>query len=323
MKTPQIILHFFFLYVSIQAHCTCKNGTPEPDHQKFCKNSKKLFATQIDRCQKCDVGYKLSELKTCLRNECKCSNGWPVIAEKCLQHGIEACRSCQNFYHLERKEIGTSFSTSICKINQCFCENGTAEKFCYDHHTTNCASCDTNNGYYLHYKLYTEIVHLDDGTESKIRTRRPTCGLKICKCENGFSSEGVNCPRHGQMLGNCKRCKQGYRLSLDSNTENKKCLKNYCYCENGISTEYSHVRFICHEHNKIIRPESDVCRSLIMTTTIRSTTSMAVTSASTSTTILMTFGNELGSGSGSGSGEMSDGNWDMNGFSFTDFVEHD
>jgi len=35
----------------------------------------------------------------------------------------------------------------------------------------------------------------------------------------------------------------------------------------------------------------------------------------------MTFGNELGSGSGSGSGEMSDGNWDMNGFSFSDFVE--
>lgn len=166
----------------------------------------------------CPIGYR-QEGNSCQRNICRCDGG--QAAEICLNHGSQACASCDegNYFSLVDATNSNGDSLSLCQLtcpefyheeggrcqpNQCYCEYGFREINCPVHNANICRGC--------------------------------TVGYEI-------NTDNFSCqPQIGSAV--TATCQPGYHL------EGNTCQKNQCYCEGGQAAQF------CQEHEG---NECEVC----------------------------------------------------------------
>ncbi len=182
--------------------------------------------------------------KSCLPNECVCTNGQGATAEACETHTNATCAVCNPGFHLSvgpydgelvNSVIAQGDLFSICVANECTCSNGqpATGTLCAEHETNTCASCDIG-------------FHLDQGN----------CEQNVCLCENGQARTGENCTVHN--ANQCDTCDDYFHrdenIAIDENFNwyvnvSDHCTKNLCTCENGQAAEGDACQTLIHGAN--------------------------------------------------------------------------
>ena len=248
MRNILLSLTFFSSkFTQVLSACTCQNGVPDPDPQNLCKSYNSLFAagTLTDRCIKCNAGFNLSGLKTCIQIRCVCEEGSAfdnlnyvgrsgsgtsgtsgfshplesnvVIANlPCAFNKQHLCQNCKRYHHLDVEnqkffDGGLITKELKCSPNICICPGGTpveSEK-CDAHNQTQC-SVSCNSGYYLAEKI---------------------CKINKCVCSNGIAVDDIDCSSNGN--NQCRGCNNGYYKLGNS------CYMKKCVCSNGKPVSYT------------------------------------------------------------------------------------
>lgn len=204
--------------------CTCQNGIPKTGD---CTNNGQ---EECDRC----VDYYHIDGNSCVKNQCKCTNGVAVNFDACTNHGEEMCASCNDGYY----ETGNTCSekTCICQAMSADIANiilpldqttptGAVNTNCPVNGQVKCASCGdgegANGGKWFH-------VH-NESNDPAATSNDPHynyCVLNVCTCEHGTPKQAYACPEHNKH--HCDIC-DGDRI-LDTNFH---CVNTKCNCANG------------------------------------------------------------------------------------------
>jgi len=171
------------------------------------------------------------------------------VMESGIQNKISLCTHCDDGYHLVEGGIGKFY----CKKNECYCNNGNVEDFCYAHGSESCISNSCFSGYHnetdTSYELNNEVISVYK------------CPNNICSCFGGIPGStygsATSCKHHDMEY--CVQCNSGYVLNYNNNlcdkcaenylrkTNTKTCVKDNCQnfpdkcctCANGVTDNVS------------------------------------------------------------------------------------
>ena len=239
----------------IKHSCFCENGL----HGNFWdQNTRPIdevcLTSSTNICTSCNFGYHLdNDNQTCQPNICTCSYGEPKPEGECSRDNNEECDAsqCLDGYHFNSNQ-------NKCVENDCMCDFGIAVISSIDSATTcqkdqlhDCESCV--EGYRLIKSLSEDNFQVN------------LCEPNICSCENGDPINiAGNCPVHESI--HCSTCNDFYHIEdyvfpEDSNSIQKRCEVNQCFCNNGnpatLSTDikcYNHETEQCDSCNIFYHP---------------------------------------------------------------------
>ena len=113
-----------------------------------------------------------------------------------------------------------------CVENICICENGERAQGedCLEHEGNFCAACLPD------YRF----VAGDNPGETRCEPCPPgfgvdsegTCSLRVCDCEDGAPTEGLECPNNGAT--HCATCNKGFHLDVDEATVRSEKIGRLC-----------------------------------------------------------------------------------------------
>ena len=153
----------------------------------------------LEKCERCRMGYTLTNDLICLPNLCDCLHGEPAEGSDCIPDKSIACKVCYQGYHVNGKRD--------CVPNTCICPKGTPARgaACKSDGSVICTSCKP--GWFLDIRKF-------------------TCGPKICVCKGGSPVDENVCPSAG--MERCAFCFDDYVYEPLL----MKCLP-VCSCERG------------------------------------------------------------------------------------------